>query len=259
MIDTHAHLNFSDFDNKVGKIISLAEKSLVEKIVCVSSSVSDSKKAIALSKKYPKTIYPAVGIHPQKTDPENKSKLTEQIKIIQELAEKNNVVAIGESGLDYSPAPPPEKNRSKKDQWYLFEQQIKLAIKLNLPLIVHTRKAFKDTVSILEKYPEVKGVVHCYSAGKGAVEKVLDLGFLFGTDGNLTYDQGLQNVFSQIPLNKIILETDSPFLTPEPKRGEINQPAFLSFTAKKLAEIKNVSLGEVDRVTTRSAKRLFRL
>jgi len=258
MIDTHAHLNFPYFEGNIEKIISSAQKSLVKKIICVSSSISDSEKAVALSKKYP-AIYSAIGIHPQQTDPENRTSLEDQIRKLKKLAEDNSIVAIGECGLDYSPAPPPEKDRTRKDQQYLFEQQIKLAIKLNIPLIVHTRKAFEDTLSALEKYPKAWGVVHCYSAGKKAIEKVLNLGFLFGVDGNLTYDQGLQSVFTQIPLEKIILETDSPFLTPIPKRGEVNQPSFLPFIAEKLAEIKNVSVDEVDRATTQTAEKLFRL
>jgi len=259
MIDTHAHLNFPDYENILDSVIKNAQKSGVEKIICASSSIGDSKKAIEISKKYPGVVYAAVGIHPQQTDPGNKDSLKSQIEKLKKLASFKEVVAIGESGLDYSPAPGLEKDRLKSDQVFLFEKQIELAITKNLPIIVHTRKAFEDTLSILEKYQKAKGVIHCYSAGKKGVEEVVNLGFYFGVDGNLTYDKGLQNVVAQIPLEKIILETDSPFLTPEPKRGQRNEPGFLPYPALKLAEIKNISKKEVDKITTKTTRRLFQL
>ncbi len=259
MIDTHAHLNFPDYKNTLNSVIQNAQKSGVEKIICVSSNIGDSIKAIEIAKKYPGVVYAAVGIHPQQTDPENKDSLKLQIEKLNKLACLKEVIAIGESGLDYSPAPPPEKDRSKKDQIFLFEKQIELAVLKNIPIVVHTRKAFDDTLTTLEKYQKVKGVIHCYSAGKKGIERVVNLGFCFGVDGNLTYDKGLQNVFTQIPLKKIILETDSPFLTPEPKRDQRNEPGFLPYSAMKLAEIKNTSKKEVNKITTKTARRLFRL
>lgn len=258
MIDTHAHLNFDYYKDKLDKTISKAKANKVNKIICVSSNVSDSKKSISIAKKYSE-VYSAVGIHPQKTDPENNQSLKKQLEEIKKLARNKRVVAIGECGLDYLPAPPPEKDRSQKKQFYLFENQIELANSLDLPLIVHSRKAFADTVSTLKKYPKSKGVIHCYSSGKKGIKEVLEIGFLFGVDGNITYDQGLQNVFNQIPLEKIILETDSPFLTPEPKKEQKNQPAFLPLIAKKLAQIKSVSVQKVIKTTTQNAQRLFRL
>lgn len=259
MIDTHAHLNFPDYKDSLDSIIQNAQKSGVEKIICVGSSIGDSIKAVEISKKYPGIVYAAVGIHPQQTDTKNKDPIKLQVEKLKKLVISKEVVAIGECGLDYSPAPPPEKDRSKTDQEFLFEEQIELAILKNLPVIVHTRKAFDDTMKILEKYRKARGVVHCYSAGKKGIERVTNLDFYFGVDGNLTYDQGLQNVFSQIPLEKIILETDSPFLSPEPKRGQANEPGFLPYTVNKLAEIKNTSKKEVDKITTKTTCDIFRL
>jgi len=263
MIDTHAHLSFQDYEKDLDKVINRAIKNGVDKIICVSSNVSESKKAISLSESYPGTVFPAVGIHPQQTDPDNTDPLEKQIDQLEKLMAKNKLTAVGECGLDYSPAPPPEKDRSRKDQLFLFESQIELALKYDLPIIVHSRQAFADTVAVLEKYQSKKeglsGVIHCYSAGKKGIEKVKNLNFLFGVNGNLTYDQGLQNVFGQIPLKQTLLETDCPFLTPEPFRGKLNEPAHLPYIAQKLAEIKEVDVAAVDQATSRNTKRLFRL
>ncbi len=259
MIDTHAHLNFPEYKKTLDLVIQNAQKSGVEKIVCASSNVTDSVRAIDIAQKYPGVVYASIGIHPQQTDPKNKDSLKVQVEKLKKLADLEEVVAIGECGLDYSPAPPPEKDRSKEDQLFLFKKQIQLAISKKLPIIIHTRKAFNDTLAVLEEYKNAKGVIHCYSAGKKGIEKMANHNFYFGVDGNLTYDQGLKNVFAQIPLRKIILETDSPFLSPEPKRGQINEPGFLPYIARELARIKNVSEKKIDRVTTKNARDLFRL
>jgi len=252
MIDTHTHLNFPDFKKSLKTIIKRATKAGVKKIICVSSNLADSEKAVELAQKYPGIVYAAVGIHPQQTDPENKTSIEKQTNNLEKLANNKRVVAIGECGLDFSPAPPPEKNRTKEEQVCLFEKQIEIAQKQKLPLLVHSREAFDNTVDILKNY-HVGGVFHCYSAGKKGIAKVVELGFYFGVDGNLTYDTGLQNVFAQIPLEKTLLETDAPFLSPVPHRSKKNEPAFLVFIAKKLAEIHRVSFKKIDAITTKNA------
>lgn len=269
LIDTHAHLNFPDYKNDLDKVIKRAIKADVKKIICVSSNIGDSQKAIEIAKKYPGVIFAAVGIHPQQTDPENKNSLINQIKELATLASKNKVVAIGECGLDYSPAPPPEKDRSKADQVYLFKEQIKLAQKLNLPLLIHSRKAFDDTLKVLAEYKNIQGVFHCYAGGKKGIVKVDRLGFsarggpvsgwYFGLDGNLTYDIGFQNVAALISLEKIILETDAPFLSPIPFRGKRNEPANIKIIAELLSKIKTVSFEEIGEITTKNAKKLFKI
>ena len=283
LVDTHAHLNFKDFQKDFDQVIKRSFKTNVKKIVCVSSNLEDSRKAIELAKKYPGTIFAAVGIHPHDTsqrtnvgsakkliqspdyhDSNHGSRLQRQIACLEKLAILDEVVAIGECGLDYSPAPPGEKDRSKKDQEFLFKKQIKLAIQLNKPLLVHSRKAFKETTEMINKTlpssprgnPPV-GVFHCYSAGKKGIEKVNGLGFFFGVDGNLTYDKGLQNVFERIPLEKILLETDCPWLAPEPFRNRRSEPAHIKLIAKCLANIKKVPYKKIERVTTQNAKKLF--
>ncbi|HUS60241.1 MAG TPA: TatD family hydrolase [Nevskiaceae bacterium] len=259
LIDAHAHLNFPDYQKDLDQVAKRAAENSVNKIICVSSNVTDSQKAIEIAKKYPEIVYPAIGIHPQQTDPENMDSLEKQIEKLTKLAEKNQAIAIGECGLDYSPAPPGEKDRNKKEQFFLFKKQIELAQKLSLPLIIHCRKAFPEIIEILNQYAghSLKGVFHCYSAGKKGIEKVNQLDFYFGVDGNLTYDVGLQNVFAQIPLEKILLETDAPFLSPEPLRNQRNEPKNVKMIAECLAQLKNVSFEKICQITTKNVKKLF--
>ena len=261
LVDTHAHLNFKDYKNDLDKVVKRSVKSGVKKIICVSSNLAESEQAIKISRKYKGIVYPAVGIHPHQTDPETKLSLKQQIQELSKLAREKAVVAIGESGFDYSPAPPGEKDRSKKEQAFLFEKQIELALKKNLPINVHSREASSDTFEMLKKYAKkgLKGVWHCYSGGKKRIEKISLLDFYFGVDGNLTYDPGLQNVFKQIPIEKILLETDCPFLAPEPYRGSRSEPAHVKIIAECLAKLKGVSLGETAKITTKNVKKLFKI
>jgi len=266
LIDTHAHLNFRDFKQDLDQIIKKSIKAGVKKIICVSSNLEESQKSIKIARKYPQIIFPAIGIHPQQTDPGIKLSPKEQIKKLAQLASNKEVVAIGECGLDYSlaspaggPAPPAEKDRTKEEQVFLFKKQIELALKLKLPLLIHTREAFSDTLQIIKEYKGSKGVFHCYSAGKKGIAQVEEIDFSFGIDGNLTYDEGLQNVFAKIPLEKIFLETDCPFLSPEPHRGLRNEPKNVKIIAECLARIKGVSFEEISKITTKNAKILFKI
>ncbi len=262
LVDTHAHLNFRDYEKDLERVIAKAGKAGVAKIICVSSNIADSEKAVAIAREYPGTVFAAVGIHPQKTDPENADTPENQIGLLEKLAGNKSVVAIGECGLDFSPAPPGETDRPRQEQESLFRGQIEIARKYSLPLIIHTRKAFAETMKILGQnitgLPN-GGVVHCYSAGKKGIAAVLNVGLYFGLDGNLTYDPGLQSVAKLIPAEKLLLETDSPFLTPEPYRGSRNEPANVKITADKLAEIKNQSFTEISKITTNNAAALFGL
>jgi len=259
LIDTHAHLNFPDYEKEEEKIISRALWVGVKKIICVSSNLADSQKAIAIAKKYPKVVFAAVGIHPQQTDPKNQDSPEKQLEKLKTLAYQKEVIAIGECGLDFSPVPPGEKERSKDIQKILFEGQIKIAQRLNLPILIHSREAFSQTIETLGKFKNLKGIFHCYSGGKKGIKKVQNLDFLFGVAGNLTYDEGLQNVFRLIPLDKIVLETDCPFLTPLPFRGQRNEPSYLKYTAKTLAKIKNTSEEKLAKITSKTAQNLFKI
>jgi len=264
LIDTHAHLNFPDYKKDLGQVVRRSVEAGVGKIICASSDLEKSKEAIRIARKYPGVVYASVGIHPQQTDPEANLSLKEQIGVLSKLAYEKEVVAIGECGLDYSPAPPGEKNRLREDQFFLFREQIKIGQKLNLPIIVHTRKAFDDTVQIISDRQsatsdQLYGVFHCYSAGKKGIGKVLPTGFFFGVDGNLTYDEGLQRVFYSIPLDRILLETDCPYLSPEPFRGQRNEPKNVRLIGECLAKVKGILFEKVAEQTSKNAINLFNL
>jgi len=265
LIDTHAHLNFPDYKKDLDQVIKRSLENVVGKIICVSSNLADSFKAIEIAKKYPHIIYAAVGIHPHQTDPENKDSLKEQIKKLKTLVKKEKVVAIGECGLDFSQADPElEKNRTSKDQEDLFRWQIEMALEFNLPVLVHSRKAFPQVMTLLREYFQssdghLRGIFHCYSAGKKEIKQVEEIGFFFGLDGNLTYDLGLQNVAKEIPLEKIVLETDCPFLSPEPYRGLRNETGNVKINAEFLSKLKSISLDKVAQETTQNAQKLFKI
>jgi TatD DNase family protein len=166
--------------------------------------------------------------------------------------------------LDFSPAPPTEKDRRKKEQIFLFKKQIEIACQLNLPLIIHSRQARQEVVEMLVYDTRVlnsplRGVFHCYSGGKNDIKKVEEIGFYFGVDGNLTYDLGLQNVGKLIPLEKILLETDCPFLSPQPYRGLRNEPKNVKLIAEFLAKLKEVSFEKIAQITTQNTKVLFKI
>lgn len=261
LIDTHCHLNFPDFEKDLDQVLTNALESGVEKIVCVGSNIEDSKKAIAVARKFPGSVFAAVGIHPQKTDPGNQDSLEKQLKQLEELVRERGVVAVGECGLDYTPAPPGEMDRSHEEQVFLFERQIELARKLGLPIIVHSRKAFEDTIGVLRSAQNdnksLGGVFHCYSGGKSDIQKVVDLGFYFGIDGNITYDPGLQNVVSKIPVDHLLFETDAPFLAPVPFRGLRNTPRNVKIICEFTASLLSVSLDKLAFLTAENAHKLF--
>lgn len=285
MIDIHAHLNFPELLVKVDKIVEDSKKAGLMGIIVGSSNLEDSKIAIGLAKKYSGFLYASVGIHPQKTDPENKTTIKEQLAVLDKLlestivlstivdrnvinkglCERNKiVVAIGETGLDYSEPPPGEEERSKKEQEELFIGQLNLAAKHNLPVVVHAREAVDETIEKIQELgnlgiKELRGVFHCYSGGKKRIKKILDLPgeWYFGIDGNLTYDQGLQNVVKEIPKDRLLVETDSPFLAPDPYRGQICTPVYLPLIVQKVAEIWGEGLETTKKQLLKNTKELF--
>ena len=257
LVDTHAHLNFLEFAGDIDSVITRAREAGVAKIVCASSNLADSQLAVEISKKYPEIVFAAGGIHPQETDPERGDSIEKQLEKLAGLAKNENLIAIGECGMDLSPAPPGEKDRTLPDQEKLFRGQVEVARKQKLPLIIHVRKAFDEALKILSDYNDIRGVFHCYYGGKKRLDEVIRRGFFFGFDGNLTYDPGLQNVAALVPLEKILVETDAPFLAPEPHRDERNEPAYVKIVASKLAELKNIPLEEIEKITTTNAQILF--
>ncbi len=246
MIDTHAHLNFSPLSNQIDTIIKESKKAGLTGIVIAGSNLKDSIVSIELAKKYPDFLYASVGLHPQNTNPQDNSSIEEQINNLESLIANHQplITAIGETGLDFSPAPEEECDRSHEEQKKLFKSQIDLAQKYQLPLIIHAREAVDEVIALLGQYQNLNGVFHCYAGGKKRIKPILNLPgtWYFGFDGNLTYDEGLQGIIPLIPKDRIIIETDSPFLAPAPHRGETNTPANLPFIQQKINEISKEDL-----------------
>jgi len=261
MIYTHAHLS-GRFCADLEKTVEIIEKSKLERVVLAAASVAESKENVMLAKKYKKLVA-AAGIHPQKVDVNNGEPIDKQLGQLDEIIgqQRKWVKSVGECGLDFSKAPEGEENRSKEDQVKLFRGQICLAVKYKLPLMVHARKAVDEVIEILGSYKEVKGVFHCYAGGKKRVKRVLELGseWYFGIDGNITYEVGLEQVVREIPQDRLILETDSPFLTPVPYRGEKNDPTKVEYVYKKVAEIWEKSFEETEKIIDGNARKLFGL
>jgi len=255
MIDTHAHLS-KRFCPAVAGFANL------DAVILAASNIEESRENVELAKENEGKLWTAVGIHPQQTDPKNKLSIDEQLNYLDDLVENNKkwVRAIGECGLDYSPVLDDERERSKKEQEILFRGQIALSIKHKLPIIVHSRKTLEEIMEIIKSYEEkTKGVIHCYTGGKKRIKNVLELGenWYFGIDGNLTYEEGLSEVVKLIPKDRLILETDSPFLTPIPHRGETNKPEYVKYVYQKLAEIWEMSFEETEKIVDQNARKLF--
>jgi len=251
MIDTHAHLDFEDFDTDRDAVIKRACEKGIEYIVNVGASVKTSKRTIELALKYD-FIYAAVGIHPHDVGAITQKDFDEIVKL------KNNkkVVSIGEVGLDYF------KNQiDKKIQQEWFLKFAQLAYESNLPLIIHCREAESDMESFLQKenFLETPGVFHCFGGNKSFAKKVLDKGFYISFSGTVTFLKAtdVREVAKYIPLDRILVETDCPYLAPQQVRGKRNEPAFVEYNLEKLAEIKGMSVSELDVIIVENAKRLF--
>ena len=251
-IDTHTHLQFDSFDDDRELVIQRAIKNNVAAIITIGTDAETSSQAVFFAEKYA-SVFAAVGIHP--TDCRNVS--DNDFEIISKLAGHEKVVAIGEVGLDYYHMRAP-----KEVQDAVFSRQINLARELNLPLIIHNRESHEDMYKLLlrEKAADVGGVMHSFSGDDRFLKNILELDLHVSFTGNITYKKNdAAGQVKQVPLERLLLETDSPFLTPVPLRGKRNEPAYVIHTAKKIAEIKSISGEDVASVTSENAIRLFRL
>jgi len=249
LIDTHCHLDFSEFDPDRSEVIKRAKGSGVEYIINVGSDLVESGRSVELAR-LNKHIYAAVGIHPHEAD-----KFTpEQVDIVRQLAKKDKVVAIGEIGLDYF------KNFSKpENQRPMFIEFLKLAKELSLPVVLHTRDAALDTLKILKDFMPVRAVVHCFSGDGNFLNECLDLGFYISFTCNITYKKAdkLREVLKVVPLERLMLETDCPYLSPEGFRGKRNEPFQVRLLAEEVARLRGISLEMVAEHTTKNAFQFF--
>ena len=241
--DTHAHICLND---DIEKIIFNAQKMNVTKIINNGCDRDTNQKVLEISTKF-KNIYSAIGMHPQNLNNYQEDDLQFIIKKI------DKIVAIGEIGLDYY-----NGHQDRELQKDIFIKQLEIAKQYNKPVIIHSREATKDTIEILKQYPTVKGSIHCFSGSYETALEYIKMGYVLGINGVVTFkNSNLYKVIEQISLENLVLETDSPYLTPEPYRGKVNEPAFTSYVAQKIAEIKNVSVEEISRITENNVKRIF--
>jgi TatD DNase family protein len=244
MIDTHAHI-LSEFYDDIDELIEELKSKDIIKVINCADSIETSKEVLNIYNKYEGYLLPAVGIHPENIDNSN-------LKTIENIIKEHKVFAIGEIGLDYH-----YNDENKDEQKEYFIKQLDLALKYDLPVIIHIREAMQECFDIL-KTRKNKGIIHCFSGSVEMAREYIKLGYKLGIGGVLTFKNSkLYEVIEKIDLKDIVLETDSPFLSPEPFRGKKNKPCNVLYVAKRIAEIKNISLEEVINTTTATAKQIF--
>ena len=253
IIDTHCHLDDERYHEDIEEVLERAKAKGVERFIIPGADPKTLKRAVQLSEQYDE-IYFSVGVHPYDASNYNKDFLSLFVK-------HEKCVAIGECGLDYFRLPETEDEviQEKSLQKKVFIDQIKWAKELHLPLIVHVRESSADCLSLLEKYAgEEGGVLHCFNANESLL-KLADKNFYYGIGGVLTFKNAkkLINVYTKIPEDKLIIETDAPYLTPHPHRGKRNEPAYTALVASKMSELSNLDFSTIKSTTTSNAKRLF--
>ena len=248
-IDSHLHLIQSDYDEPIDKVINDAKENGVNYFIVSCCEMRDLEESVHLLNK--KEVFLAIGLHPC----EATTYCDKDIRKIEDLIKANNrIVAVGEIGLDFYYG-----KDDKKEQIELFEKQLSLAESLNLPVVIHTRDATEDTIRILKKY-NLRGVIHCFSGSSETAKIYKSLGYKIGIGGVLTFkNSNLHNVVETLDLSDILLETDSPYLSPEPYRGKKNGPKNIPIVAEKVSKIKNIDLETVGKVTSDNVIELFDL
>ena len=251
MIDSHCHLDHEPLFSDLSNIIKRSKDVGIEKLLTISTSF-DSFSKIKEIVKQDEIIYGTIGIHPH----ESEKDIIKLDEIIKNFQENDKIIGIGETGLDFY-----YNNSDKEKQISSFIRHIEASIKTNAPLIIHSRNAEKETYDILKDYKDknLKILMHCFTGSKKFSEKLLMLNAYFSASGIITFKNAneLQDTFKSLPLDKILIETDSPFLAPVPNRGKKNEPSFIDFTATKLAEIKEISKSELIKITTSNFNKLF--
>ncbi len=244
--DSHCHL-FSEYYQDIDEIIKISLNNKVNRFINNGCDKKSNEEVISLVKKY-ENIYGAIGIHPESVTIYN----DEDIKFIENNLNNKKIIAIGEIGLDYYYG-----KENKDEQIKLFEKQLLLALKYNMPVIIHSRDATKDTIDILKKY-KVRGVIHSFSGSYETALEYIKLGFLLGINGVITFkNSNLKEVIKKVPINNIVLETDSPYLTPEPFRGKQNNPSHILEIANYVADLYNISIDELAQITNNNLEKIF--
>ena len=251
MIDSHCHLDHEQLNSDLSNVIKRSKDVGIEKLLTISTSFESFKKIKDIITE-DEIIFGTIGIHPHETD-NNEISVNE---IVKNFDENPKIIGIGETGLDFY-----YNNSDKEKQIKSFKKHIEASIKTNSPLIIHSRNAEDETFEILNQYHDkkLKILMHCFTGSKNFAERLLKLNAFFSASGIITFKNSLdlQETFKFLPLDKILIETDSPYLAPVPNRGKKNEPSFLSFTAQKLADIKDLTKQEITKITTTNFNKLF--
>ena len=251
LVDSHAHLDLPEFDNDRNEVIKRAKEGGIDYILTIGINSESCSKAIKLADSYD-FIYASIGIHPHDAKDVNENTYA----VLKSLANNKKVLAFGEIGLDFY------RNLSPKGiQIKRFREQINLANELKLPIIIHNRDAHKETLEILkeEGAKSLGGIIHCFSGDYSMANSCIDMGFYISIPGTITFPKAveLQEIVKKLPLSKILIETDCPFLTPVPYRGKRNEPSFVRYVAEKIASLKDTSFEEVAEITSKNFRSLF--
>ena len=249
-IDTHAHLYYDDLKNQLGDVVKRAEAAGVTQIICVGTDLPSSKTSISIAEKY-NAVFATVGVHPH----DAKDTPDDYLRQLRDMASHSKVVAMGEMGLDYFRDFSP-RNVQKE----VFLSQLELARELDLPAVIHNRDADEDILKILEEVRYEKSVLHCFSSDTEMAGRAVSLGCFLSFTGNVTFGKNhTEAVLSVIPMDRIMLETDCPFMTPVPNRGKLNEPANILHIAQWIAKVKRIDVSEVAESTTSTAQIFFDL
>ena len=248
-IDTHCHLSKEDYDD-IDLIIHDNRAAGIEKIIISGCTRDSILESLELSKKY-EDVYTTIGYHPS----EAIATTEDDLVLLEQQLQNDKVVGVGEIGLDYHYG-----KDDLEEQQALFRKQLSLASKYNMPVVIHSRDATEDTIHILSEFPDVCGVIHCFSGSLETAKKYISMGYMLGIGGVVTFQNGkLGSVIQEVGLDSIVLETDSPYLTPAPNRGKQNSSKYIPDIALKLAELLDISVDEVSDITLKNTNRLFDL
>lgn len=252
MIDTHTHIYVEEFQKDVDEVIDRALKSGVEKMYMPAIDSGTHDCLVALERRFPLHCRAMMGLHPCSV----KENYEQELEIVHQYLKQHSFAAIGEIGLDFY-----WDKTYVNEQYLAFRQQIEWALQYDYPIVIHSRNATRECIDVVREFSSkgLKGIFHCFGGTLEEAKDIIDVGFLMGIGGVLTYkNSGLQQVMKHIDLKHIVLETDAPYLTPVPHRGKRNEPSYIRFVADKLAEVKGISLDEVVKITTANAIGLFK-
>jgi TatD DNase family protein len=251
LIDTHSHIYSEDFNDDIEEVLQNAYNNDVKKIVLPNIDSGTIKRLLDLSNSYPHVCYPLMGLHPTSVSDDYK----EELSLVEYWLDKHKFHGIGEIGIDLY-----WDRTYIEEQKEVFRYQIKLAKNRNLPIVIHVRDSFNEVYQIVneEQDGSLSGVFHCFTGDNAEAQKIIDLGFLLGIGGVVTYkNSSLGQVLQNVDVNKLVLETDAPYLAPDPKRGRRNESAYLVYVAQKVSEIYQLSIKEIAEITTANARKLF--